>query len=270
MPVTAFAHFRDDLGRARSIRAHAVTVPTPDQSAELLRDDLLRSAWMMAVGALDAYFCDAYSDLVAATVICKSNHPLMALPAFVDDIRFPLRAVLQQYPSRQNMRWRMAARRLMDREDMLDLEDVRKRFNPFFRPRQGVKLFAEVVSGWVDHPDARWRMFGIRGAKFRSLTGKDRADATDTAHAVFRDRFRQIIQRRHDCIHNCDRPRTRPQPITAQEVGEVLDDVEFLVERCDRHIASEFWHFLTTTCGCPAADAAKVGYPKPAAEPTLP
>ena len=51
------------------------------------------------------------------------------------------------------------------------------------------------------------------------------------------DRFREIFQRRHDCIHNCDRPRVKPQPLTAADVvRRVLEDVEFLVCRCDEHI----------------------------------
>jgi hypothetical protein len=35
---------------------------------------------MFAVGALDAYFCDGYTDIVAATIISKNRHPAMVLP----------------------------------------------------------------------------------------------------------------------------------------------------------------------------------------------
>jgi hypothetical protein len=80
MPTTAITHFREDVARARAIVLHAdpLAATTPEQ--HLLRSDLLRSAWMFAVGALDAYFCDAYTDIVAATIISKSRHPAMALP----------------------------------------------------------------------------------------------------------------------------------------------------------------------------------------------
>jgi hypothetical protein len=71
VPKTALQHFQEDIGRARAIVGHAVDAPQGDAAARLLRSDLLRSAWMFAVGALDAYFCDAYTDLIAATAISK-------------------------------------------------------------------------------------------------------------------------------------------------------------------------------------------------------
>jgi len=69
MPGTALAHFNDDIGRARAIVAHADPLPQTTDAERVLRSDLFRSAWMFAVGALDAYFCDAYTDVVAATII---------------------------------------------------------------------------------------------------------------------------------------------------------------------------------------------------------
>ena len=44
---------------------------------------------MFAVGALDAYFCDAYTDIVAATIIAKSQQPRSSLPEFFYDIKLP-------------------------------------------------------------------------------------------------------------------------------------------------------------------------------------
>lgn len=52
----------------------------------------------------------------------------------------------------------------------------------------------------------------------------------------------------------------KPQPLSsAAVVGEVLDDIEFLVRRCDEHINVEFRGFLLGT-GCPAAVIGQVGY----------
>jgi hypothetical protein len=59
-------HFHQDIARARAIVAHTHPLPHATAPEELLRFDLLRSAWMFAAGALDAYFCDPYTDLVAA------------------------------------------------------------------------------------------------------------------------------------------------------------------------------------------------------------
>jgi hypothetical protein len=58
MPATALQHFREDIARARAIIAHAAPLPHATHTEQLLRSDLLRSAWMFAVGALDAYFCE--------------------------------------------------------------------------------------------------------------------------------------------------------------------------------------------------------------------
>ena len=92
MPRTALGHFREDVARAYAIVAHAHPLLAGTVTEQTLRGDLLRSAWMFAVGALDAYFCDAYTDLVAATIISKSRHDSMTLPEFFYNIRFPVRA----------------------------------------------------------------------------------------------------------------------------------------------------------------------------------
>lgn len=55
MPATAFQHFQDDLARARTIIAHADTLPQGSALEQRLRSDLLRSAWMFGVGTLNAY-----------------------------------------------------------------------------------------------------------------------------------------------------------------------------------------------------------------------
>jgi hypothetical protein len=97
MPATALQHFRQDIARARAIVAHADTLRMATPTERMLRSDLLRSAWMFAVGSMDAYFCDAYTDIVAATIISKSRHQAMTLPDFFYNIRFPVRAILEPY-----------------------------------------------------------------------------------------------------------------------------------------------------------------------------
>ena len=73
-------------------------------------------------------------------------------------------------------------------------------------------------------------------------------------------RYGMIFQRRHDCIHNCDRPRVAPQALhLAATVVKVIQDVEFLVHRCDDHINSEFREFLVRV-GCSAATISQSGY----------
>jgi hypothetical protein len=263
VPATALNHFQQDIARARAVVAHADPLPTGTPAEQLLRSDLFRSGWMFAVGALDAYFCDAYTDIVAATIISKSRHqaqnpPGFELPDFFLEIRFPVRAILEPYDINVNWRWRMAAREMMARENVLSLRTIQELFNKFFRrPR---RFFHALLGEWIVHPDARRRLFGITGARFASLTADQQATAINDAWAKMEDRFAAIFQRRHDCIHNCDRPRVSPQPLAvAEHVLRVIEDVAFLVARCDNHINAEFRQFLLDR-GCPAAIINQCGY----------
>jgi hypothetical protein len=258
VPITAFNHFQQDIDRARAIVAHAEPLSHGTPAEQLLRSDLWRSAWMFGVGALDAYFCDAYTDIVAATIIAKSRHAALVLPEFFQDIRFPVRAILEPYTNNINWRWRMAARKMMERENVLSLVTVQTLFNKFFR--NGQRFYRDLLPAWIVHAASRRRVFGITAARFNALPPNVRGQAVADAQARLEERFREIFQRRHDCIHNCDRPRMRPQPLTAADVVlRVLEDIEFLVRRCDEHINREFRHFLLGT-GCPAAIVGQVGY----------
>lgn len=212
---------------------------------------------MFAIGSLDAYFCDAYSDLVAATVSSKSRQTSIVLPEFVYEIRFPVRAILEDYTN-ANWRWRMAARKMMQRENVLSLATIQKLFNKFFR--KGHRFFGDVLDAWISHPDSRKHLFGISPSVYTSLSSTDRVGAREVALERFEDRFRELFQRRHDCIHNCDRPRVSPQPLKVDgTVLKVVQDVEFLVYRCDEHIRLEFREFLIGA-GCQLATIAASGY----------
>ncbi len=213
---------------------------------------------MFAVGALDAYFCDAYTDIVAATVISKSRHNALNLPDFFYEIRFPVRAVLEPYSNNLNWRWRMAARKMMERENVLSLATVQMLFNKFFR--RGQRFFGDLMPTWIVHPNARRRVFGVTAARYQAMTPVQQQAAARDALDRLEDRFASIVQRRHDCIHNCDRPRVSPQPLpSADVVLRVIEDIEFLVRRCDEHITAEFRQFLLDR-GCPAAIVAQCGY----------
>lgn len=189
MPTTALSHFRQDVARARAIVDHAGPLPRTDSSAELLRSDLLRSAWMFAVGAMDAYFCDAYTDIVAATIISKNRHPTAQLPEFFYDIRFPVRAIIEPYANNVNWRWRMAARKMMERQNVLSLSSVQSLFNPFFR--DGHRFFGDVLSDWIVHSDAKKRVFGTTRTAFAAFDAAQRRNAIQTAKGQMLDRYRE-------------------------------------------------------------------------------
>ncbi len=258
MPITALNHFNQDIGRAGAIVAHADTLLVGTPGEQLLRSDLLRSAWMFTVGAMDAYFCDAYTDLVAATIIAKSRQPAIVLPEWFYEIRFPVRAILEPYANNVNWRWRMAAREMMERENVLSLATIQTLFNKFFR--DGYKFFGDLLDGWIRRPDAPTRLFGTTHTAYAAMDSARQDQARKDAKRQMHERYGEIFQRRHDCIHNCDRPKVAPQALQlAATVRKVIQDIEFLVQRCNEHINAEFREFLAGT-GCLASTIRQGGY----------
>jgi len=156
---------------------------------------------MFAVGALDAYYCDAYTDIVTATASSKSRQPAITLPESVYDIKFPIRAILEVYDY-SNWRWRMAARKMMERENVISLSTIQTLFNKFFR--KGHKFFHGLLDDWISRPDAKIRLFGVSRVDYLAINDADKHKGRENANDQQEDRFRAIFQRRHDCIHNCD------------------------------------------------------------------
>ena len=122
--ITAKRHFDEDIQRAHNLRIHASNL----QDSQV-RDDILRSTWMMAVGASDAYFCDAYADLIARTLRAKDMEPAIKLPERLGNLQVPVTAVIREAGG---WRWRMAARGLIERENVLSLNQIKSLFNHFF------------------------------------------------------------------------------------------------------------------------------------------
>jgi hypothetical protein len=256
VPATALQHFQEDIARVRAIVAHAGPLPNIAAAERLLRSDLLRSAWMFAVGALDAYYCDAYTDIVAATASSKSRQPGIILPEWVYEIKFPLRAILEEYDN-PNWRWRMAARKMMERENVIKFSAIQTLFNKFFR--KGHKFFRDLLDDWISRPDAMFRTLGIAREDYLAMTDAQKHTARENANDRLADGFQAIFRRRHDCIHNCDRPRTSPQVISTHMTLTAIRDIEYLVHRSDEHIDTEFRQFLVAV-GCSAATIAQAGY----------
>lgn len=61
------------------------------------------------------------------------------------------------------------------------------------------------------------------------------------------ERLTMIFQRRHDCIHNCDRPKIAVvnRNMTPTYVRDVITDIEYIVNRCQEDLVTEFPIFLT-------------------------
>lgn len=146
----------------------------------------------------------------------------------------------------------------MERENVISLSAIQSLFNKFFR--KGRRFFRDLFDQWISRPDANVRLFGVRSVDYVAMNETDKHRARELALEQFEERFRAIFQRRHDCIHNCDRPRISPQPLDkGGTVLKVIHDIEFLVNRSDEHISLEFRQFLLDAGALPAT-VAQAGY----------
>ena len=235
MPATALQHFNEDIARARAILAHADplgrgrTRPSccfaPTCCVAPGCSPLAR--WSLLLRCLYGHR-RGHSQL-------KSRQPAITLPDWAYDIKVPIRAVLEDY-DKANWRWRMAARRMMERENVISLSAITTLFNKFFRKGHG-------SSGICSTPGCLGRMrgfaFSAPSADYMTMNNTDKHAAREVAIDQFEDRFKMIFQRRHDCIHNCDRPRVSPQQLNKGGIVlKVIQDVDYLVQRCDEHFNS--------------------------------
>jgi hypothetical protein len=191
VPTTARQHFDEDIARAAAIIAQADLLPRTNDTERLLHSDLLRAGWMFAVGALDAYFCDAYTDIVAATANSKSRQSNVVLPRWVLEIQIPIRAVLEVY-NNPNWRWRMAAREMMKRQTVISLAKIEALFNKFLSDRIGF-FKDDLFDSWMSHADAKVRLFGVLPAAYQGMTAIEKRNARKIARAQFRERFESIF-----------------------------------------------------------------------------
>ena len=195
----------------------------------------------MGVGATDAYFSDAYADLISRALRAKDLQNSVAIPDRLNNLKIPVTAVLRQ--AKGGWRWRMAARELIEDENVLSLEKIKQLFNHFFRKKHKL-LTHDTVERWLLHRNSKTRLFGTTPAAYRKLSVANMGKAKEQAIERLEVRFNRIFQRRHDCIHNCDRPKIAVQSIAEAEVKKVVDDLEFLVFRCNEDFLKEFPVYL--------------------------
>lgn len=138
----------------------------------------------------------------------------------------------------------MAARELMEDESVLSLEKIKSLFNQFCRDTAKL-VTAKSIEPWILHRTSRQRLFGITATSYRRLPAAQRAAAREDAVTHFSERLDAVFQRRHDCIHNCDRPKVALQPITDAALAKAIEDIEFLVTRSSVTLCDEFSAYLS-------------------------
>jgi hypothetical protein len=231
MTTTFRRHFDEDIMRVESLLALA------NGAAPAIRkgnraDDIRLAAVAMAVGAMDAYFCDAYVDCLAKR-LQSFKSGVLDLPESYGRRNLPTAALLSPPQNlRPNWSLRMAARNVMERENVLDLDRVTELFNPILP--KGERLWSNVMDRIIDRD---WRrLTGISKKDYRALPGRDQLNARKTAVGVMKGRVGETIQFRHDWIHNCGRPKIAIQRLTSGQAKARVREVRAVIEGVDEHL----------------------------------
>jgi Holliday junction resolvase RusA-like endonuclease len=241
MTTTAYRRFCDDLTRARNLKAHA------DLQADPLKGDIYRAAWMMSVGAMDNYFCDAFADLLAKILLAKSYQSNISLNDRIKPLSLPISTLFSIQGQRSNWKWRVAARDLVEKDNVLSLKKIKDLFNHIMDDKNKL-LSQDMVETWLLN-GGRQRLLGISPTNYRRLSQADKNKRKKLMVEKITERFAQIIQRRHDCIHTCDRPKNALQPIAPIDVDKAIEDIDFLVLKLNPHIVSNLRRHLISI-GC--------------------
>lgn len=233
--TTARNHFDEDIARAAALVTRAQLMAGANEPDRLV-GDLRLSGLAMAVGALDAYFCDKYTDCLTSVLRSFSRGEWQGrLPAAYAKQALPAGQVLDSSRTRRPA-WgiRMAARDVMEKDNLLSISRLEKLFNPILPA--GAKLWNDFAPAMLRH--GKKRLTGGRTLQ-QVLAIQDnaqRARAIKHAAAVVRTRIGTIIQIRHDWIHNCGRPKTAIVMYSNGQVTERLAHVRVFVETFDDHI----------------------------------
>lgn len=223
-------HFGEDIARVDALLGLA-----QQTAAEPLRSDVARYAVAGAVGAMDAYLCDAYVGLLVAVIQGFTAGTVGSLPAPLHKETLPVGPLLaRRYPARANWALRMAARGRMEKENMLQVGKVKDTFNPFLPA--GHKLWLDLIDEYADL--GRKRLTKWRTADFAAVSGKNLLARRREAATALVARIGAIVQRRHDIVHNADRPKVAPQPITWGQARAMVRDVDDFVIVLDKHVVA--------------------------------
>jgi hypothetical protein len=224
-------HFDEDISRAESLLALA-NGAAPVMKKAMRTDDVRLSAVAMAVGAMDAYFCDAYVDCLAKR-LQSFKSGLLDLPQSYAKRNLPTAALLSPPQTlRPNWSLRMAARDVMERETVLDLERVTELFNPVLP--KGQKLWPAAMGPIIDRD---WRrLTGTSRSAYHGLAANAQLSARRAAVGAMKVRMSRTIQYRHDWIHNCGRPKSAVRRLTAGQAEARIREIRVVVEAVDEHL----------------------------------
>lgn len=234
MVNTARAHFDEDIARAEEMCAQAKRLEDAGSSQRLYGDTRI-AAIGLSVGALDAYLCDKYVDCLSSVLKAYSSGKWQGrLPAYYSKQLLPAGEILDRSRgSRPLWSIRMAARSIMEKDNMLSVSRIESMFNPILPDQQ--KLLSSLVPTLIDYG---WKKFTgpNSNAEIDALTGKPKEKATKKSISVLKERIGETIQIRHDWIHNCGRPKSSVKDYTDRQACERIREIKSLIVEFDDHI----------------------------------
>jgi hypothetical protein len=234
MPITAKKHFDDDINRAWNIYKNAQQQLSAQGSDIKLCNDLMLSAVAMSVGAMDAYLCDAYVDCLSSALRAYAQGKWPgSFPGGYKKQLLPAGEVLNSARANRPL-WsiRMAARKVMERENILSISKIDDLFNPILPT--GKKLWHDFIASLIAHNRIRFTQH--TQTTISSLKGKNLDDAKKKAVTTLKSRVAYIVQLRHDWIHNCSRPKSSITKLTKLKALSAIRDIHTLIDELDKHI----------------------------------
>lgn len=233
MPTTHRNYFDEDIARAKAILQTSEDLKQNGMATRQYRDVRL-SAIALAVGAMDAYFCDAYVDCLTSVLRAYAQDNWHGdLPAAYAKRQLPAGEVLDtSRPHRPLWAVRMAVRGVMERDNMLTISKIDEYFNGILPGSR--KLWLSFIPKLISYNFKRLTQY--READILDLDGKSLTKAKKKAIHVFKTRIGQTIQIRHDWIHNCGRPKQAIKDLTYGQAQARTRDIEIFVTEFDDHI----------------------------------
>jgi hypothetical protein len=235
VPTTFRTHFDNDITRAENILARSLAMQGGGEPERLYKDIRLSSI-ALAVGALDAYLCDAYVDCLTAVLRAYSQGQWVgALPSTYSKQMLPAGEILKSTRlHRPQWRIRMAARKVIEKDNMLSLSRFEDCFNGILPNNR--KLWLDFVPVLAAHNLVR--LTRHVAADLAPLAGDALIQAKKEVASAVTKRLGSTIQLRHDWIHNCGRPRNAIQDLTHGQASARVRDIRLFIEDLDNHLDS--------------------------------
>lgn len=232
MPTTAKTYFDEDITRAKALLTHALALD--GNGVTQMSRDIRGAAVAMAVGAMDAYFCDKYVDCLTKALSAYSTGVWPGqFPSSYRKQQLPAGEVLDaSRPHRPRWGIRMAARAVMEKDYMYSLTRLDDAFNGSLPT--GQKLWDGIAGDLAAL--GRKRFTTYLAADLAHLQGKALQDARKKVIATVKQRIGMTVQFRHDWIHNCSRPKAAIVNYTHGKATAAIGEIKSLIEVFETHV----------------------------------